>query len=219
MKYNKLGNTDLYVSPVGFGVLTVGNTQLNLPLEEGAELIKYAVSKGINFFDIAQYYETYPYLREGLKGIDMSENNPDRPVICSKSLDYTYSQLEYAIEEALRELNLETIDIFMLHEVRQDPDWEMRSDAWKCLIDYKEKGIIKAIGVSTHHVDVVEKMAEIPECDAIFPLINYAGLGIRKGDSHGTAEEMAAAIKKCSDAGKGVFAMKAFGVVILQVIT
>ena len=71
MKKNRLGNTDLYVSPVSFGVLTVGNTQLDLPVEEGAELIKYAISKGVNFFDTAQYYETYPYLREALKDIDM----------------------------------------------------------------------------------------------------------------------------------------------------
>lgn len=70
MKNNRLGNTDIYVSPVSFGVLTVGNTQLNLPVEEGAELIKYALSKGINFFDTAQYYETYPYLREALKDVD-----------------------------------------------------------------------------------------------------------------------------------------------------
>ena len=49
MKKNRLGNTDLYVSPVSFGVLTVGNTQLDLPVEEGAELIKYAISKGVNF--------------------------------------------------------------------------------------------------------------------------------------------------------------------------
>ena len=58
MKKNRLGNTDIFVSPVSFGVLTVGNTQLNLPVEEGAALIKYAVSKGINFFDTAQYYRT-----------------------------------------------------------------------------------------------------------------------------------------------------------------
>lgn len=211
MKKNRLGNTDLLVSPVAFGVLTVGNTQLNLPIEEGAELIKYAISRGINFFDTAQYYETYPYLREAIKDIDMSADNPDRPVICTKSLDYSYSEMEFAIEEALREMELEVIDIFLLHEVRQDPDWDDRSAAWQCLIDYKAKGIIKYIGVSTHHVDVTERMAGVAECDIVFPLINYAGLGVRKGAGHGTAGEMADAIKKCSDAGKGVFAMKAFG--------
>lgn len=211
MKKNRLGKTDLYVTPAAFGVLTVGASQLNLPVCEGAKLIKYAYSKGINFFDTAQYYETYPYLKEAFKDMDIAADDPERPIICTKSLCTTYQDMEYAIEEALREMELDVIDIFLLHEIRQDPDWDMRDGAWQCLMDYKEKGIIRAIGISTHHVDVTEKMAGIPECDVVFPLINFASLGIRKGDGPGTCEEMAAAIKKCSDAGKGVFAMKAFG--------
>ncbi|NLD20365.1 MAG: 4Fe-4S binding protein [Clostridiales bacterium] len=211
MKKKELGNTGLYVTPVSFGVLTVGNTQLDLPLEEGAALIRYAINKGINFFDTAQYYETYPYLKEGLKGINMQASPLKRPIICTKSLCLTYEEMEYAIEESLREMSLDAIDIFLLHEVRQDPDFELRKGAWQCLIDYKAAGAIRAIGVSTHHVDVAEKMACIPECDILFPLINYASLGIRKGDGEGSCEEMAAAIKKNADVGKGVFAMKAFG--------
>lgn len=207
MKKNRLGNTDLYVTPAAFGVMTMGKSQLDLPLEEGAELIRYAISKGINFFDTAQYYETYPYICEALKNIPPSQ----RPVICTKSLCLTYEEMEYAVSEALREMMIDTIDIFLLHEVRQDPDWDSRSGAWQCLQDYKASGVIKAIGVSTHHVDVTEKMAQTPECDVVFPLINFASLGIRNGDGPGTCDEMAAAIKKCSDAGKGVFAMKAFG--------
>lgn len=211
MQKNKLGNTDLFVTSIGLGVLTIGNTQLDLPLQEGAEVVRYAYEKGINLFDTAQYYETYPYIREAFKGIDMSENNPDRPIIASKSLDCTYDEMEAAILECLDALGLDKIDIFKMHEVRQDPDWKNRAGAWQCLLDYKAKGIVKAIGVSTHHIDIVERMASVPECDIVFPLINYAGLGIRKGAESGTAEEMAAAIQKCIAAGKGVFAMKAFG--------
>lgn len=211
MKKNRLGNTNLFVTPVGFGVLTIGPSQLNLPLEKGAELIKYAVSKGINFFDTAQYYRTYPYLKEALKDIDTTRDGGKRPVICTKSLCSSYEEMDYAVKEAQREMGLDVIDIFLLHEVRQAPDWQTRSGAWRCLMDYKAKGVITAIGVSTHYVDVTDMVAGIPECDVVFPLINFAGLGIRKGDGPGTSEEMAAAIKKCSDAGKGVFAMKAFG--------
>lgn len=211
MKKTKLGNTELKVTPVGFGVLTVGNTQLNLPVDEGAALIKYAASRGINFFDTAQYYETYPYLKEGLKDIDITNANPDRPVICSKCLGSTYSDMEDAINEALTELNTDVIDIFLLHEVLSPQDFRWRDGALKALLDYKAKGILSAIGLSTHYVDVTEMAADIPELDVVFPLINYAGLGIRKGDGQGTAEEMAAAIAKCHHAGKGVFAMKAFG--------
>ena len=211
MKRNKLGNTDIYVTPIGLGVLTIGNTQLDLPLEEGAEVVRYAYEKGINLFDTAQYYETYPYIREAFKDVDMSAGNPDRPIIASKSLDHTYEEMEAAIHECLDALGIDRIDIVKMHEVRQEPDWSDRAGAWQCLIDYKKKGIVGAIGVATHHVDITEMMADIPECDIVFPLINYAGLGIRKGAGPGTAEEMEAAIRKCLDAGKGVFAMKAFG--------
>ncbi len=211
MEKNRLGNTDIFVTPIGLGVLTIGNTQLDLPLEEGAEIVRYAYEKGINLFDTAQYYQTYKYIREAFKDVDMSLDNPDRPVIASKCLDYSYEAMERAILECLDELGIDRIDIFKCHEVRQEPDWSNRAGAWQCLIDYKKKGIIGAIGVSTHHVDITEMMADIPECDIVFPLINYAGLGIRKGDGPGTPEEMEAAIKKCLDAGKGVFAMKAFG--------
>ena len=42
MKYNRLGNTGITVSEIGFGVLTMGGSQLNLTVEEGASLLKYA---------------------------------------------------------------------------------------------------------------------------------------------------------------------------------
>ncbi|MBQ9016157.1 MAG: aldo/keto reductase [Firmicutes bacterium] len=211
MQRIRLGSTNIEVTPVGLGVLTIGNTQLNQPLQEGAALVRYAYDQGIRLFDTAQYYETYPYIREAFRDIDCCRENPDRPIIASKSLDRSYEEMEAAIEEALRELNLDYIDIFKLHEVRQDPDWDSRAGAWQCLRDYKARGVIGAIGVSTHHIDVVQRMVHVPECDIVFPLINYAGLGIRKGAQPGSPEEMSEAIRACIAAGKGVFAMKAFG--------
>ncbi len=205
MKYNKLGNTDILVSSIGFGVLTIGKTQLNLPLDEGAELVRYGLSKGINLLDTAEYYETYPYIHQALKGTNYN------PVIASKSLELSYSDMEKAIEEARRELDRDVIEIFLMHEVRHNGDFENRSGAWECLMDAKAKGRIKAMGVSTHHVDVAEKMADVAECDILFPLINKDGLGIRKGSGQGTAEEMATAIKANVEAGKGIFAMKVLG--------
>ena len=139
----KLGNTDIHVTPVGLGVLTIGNTQMNLSLKEGAEIVRYAYEKGINLFDTAQYYETYPYIREAFKDIDMSDDNPHRPVIASKCLDGSYEAMEFAIKECLESLNIDKIDIFKLHEVRQDPDWDSRAGAWQCLIDYRQREPLK----------------------------------------------------------------------------
>ena len=103
------------------------------------------------------------------------------------------------------------IEIFLLHEVRHNNDFEKRAGAWECLNDAKAKGLVKAIGISSHHVDVTEQMAMVPECDVVFPLINIKSLGIRKGPDAGTKEEMEEAIKENRKAGKGIFLMKAFG--------
>ena len=201
----KLGNTGLEVTPIGFGVLTVGKTQLNYPIEKGAELLRYALERGVNFLDTAQYYETYPYIKAALKGTDFN------PVIVSKCLDGSYREMKFAVEEARKEMDRDVIEIFLLHEVRDGPDWENRAGAWEYLNEAKAKGIVKAIGVATHHVDVAARCAGVPELDALFALINFKSLGVRNGKDAGTKEDMAAAIKRNADAGKGVFAMKVFG--------
>lgn len=205
MKKVFLGNTGIEVSTAGFGVLPIGPSQLALSVEEGAKIIKYALKHGINFLDTAQYYHTYPYISKALENESF-----DNLVICSKSLCWDYDGMMEAILEARTELNRRVIDIFLMHEVRSG-QLELRTAAWEALKDAKAKGLVRAIGISTHHVDVTEAAAAIPELDVVFPLINYASLGIRKGDEFATKEEMMAAIQKCHKAGKGVFSMKAFG--------
>ena len=205
MRMNYLGNTGLKVTEVGFGVLTVGKTQLNLSVDDGAAVLRYALECGINFLDTAEYYETYPYIGKALQGTNFE------PVIASKSLGHSYREMQEAIEEARRELNRDAVDIFLLHEVREDPDWDDRAGAWECLQEAKAKGLVKAIGLSTHHVDAAARASEIKEIDVLFPLINFRSLGIRKGGGSGTREEMAENIQKAAEAGKGVFAMKIFG--------
>lgn len=205
MKKIFLGNTGIEVSIAGFGVLPMGPSQLALPVEEGAKIIKYALKNGINFIDTAQYYRTYPYISKALEGNDF-----DDIIICSKSLCFDYDGMMDAIMEARKELNRDVIDIFLMHEVRSG-QLELRSDAWRALIDAKKQGLVRAIGLSTHHVDITEAAASMKELDVVFPLINYAGLGIRKGDEFASKEEMMEAITECHNAGKGVFSMKAFG--------
>ncbi|MCL1810173.1 MAG: aldo/keto reductase [Clostridiales bacterium] len=205
MTKKTLGSTGLEVTPAGFGVLTVGKTQLNYTVEKGADLIRYALERGINFLDTAQYYETYPYIKEALKGTSF------QPVISSKCLRSSYGEMKSAVEEAQAGMERDVIDIFLLHEVRSAADFERRAGAWECLREAKAKGSVKAIGLSTHHVDVADMCAGIKEVDVVFPLINFRSLGIRNGNEAGTKEGMAAAIKMNADAGKGVFAMKVFG--------
>ena len=210
----QLGSTGLMVSPVGIGVLPLGPCQLHLSIDRGASVIAYALEHGINFIDTAQYYMAYPYIRKAFeilkgKGIDTCML---KPVICSKSLSEDYEDVTDAINESLDSLELDKIDIFLLHELRTgDFSRRKKGGAWQALIDAKEKGLVSAIGASTHHVDVVEELSRCPECDLVFALLNYRGMGIRKGSGAGTPEEMLSAIQKCKKVGKGVFTMKVFG--------
>lgn len=208
MKKTQLGNTGLSVSIAGFGVLPMGPSQLALPVKEGANIIKYAIKQGINFLDTAQYYRTYPYIKEALK--ELTKDEKKELIICSKSLSWDYDGMMEAVLEAREELNRDVIDIFLMHEVRSE-QLELRADAWEALKDAKANGLVKAIGLSTHHVDITKAAASMKDLDVVFPLINYASLGIRKGDEFATKEEMMDAIRECHKAGKGIFSMKAFG--------
>ena len=205
MKKKRLGNTDLEVSIAGFGVLPMGPSQLALPVEEGAEIIRHALRNGINFLDTAQYYRTYPYISKALENGEFED-----VIICSKSLCQDHEGMMDAILEARESLNRDVIDIFLMHEVRSG-QLEERMGAWQALKDAKEKGLVRAIGLSTHHIDITKAAASMEDLDVIFPLINYAGLGIRKGDEFGTKEEMLQNMTDCHIAGKGIFSMKAFG--------
>ncbi len=209
MNKYKLGKTDIFVTPVGMGTLTMGFSQKNLSLEDGASVIVHAAERGINFFDTAQYYDTYRFLRPALD--EIRARGLPRPVVCSKTLEPEYDGAMDAVKECLDALNLDQVDIFLLHEVRGVTDFQARQGAWQALQDAKAEGLVKAVGISTHHVDACRKMAEIPACDVVFPLINKAGLGIRDGENPGTREDMEQVIAACSAAGIGVFTMKAFG--------
>lgn len=219
MQKQHLGNTGLSVSRAGFGVLPLGPSQRNLPLEEGTHLLLYAMEQGFCFFDTAEYYQTYSYLNHALDAWEAAGGSRSDFVISSKSLASDYEGMMNAIEDALRQLHLDTIDIFLMHEVRSG-QLEERTGAWQALCDAKKQGLVKAIGLSTHHTDIAASAAEIPELDVVFPLLNYAGLGIRTSEmsADGTviqrfasAEEMMDSIRLCHAAGKGVFTMKAFG--------
>ncbi|GAH30140.1 unnamed protein product, partial [marine sediment metagenome] len=110
--------------------------------------------------------------------------------------------------DALESLNRTYIDIFLLHAARVTPSvFEERAGALQCLKDYKAKGVIRAIGISTHAVGIVRRAAEIKEIDIIFPIINKLGIGIVGG----SIEDMIKAISDAHKAGKGLYAMKALG--------
>jgi aryl-alcohol dehydrogenase-like predicted oxidoreductase len=109
MEYRTLGKTGLSVSHLCFGVLTIGPLQANLPLAEGVALLEYAASRGVNFFDTAEDYRTYPYLRSLLRKVK------DKPlIIASKSYAVTAQEMSASLDRARKEMDRDYIDIFLL---------------------------------------------------------------------------------------------------------
>lgn len=189
------------VSRLCFGALTVGPLQANLPLAEGARIIRAALDAGVNFIDTAELYGTYGYIREAIRGCHKDV------IIVSKCYTYTARGMQDSLELALKELNRDYIDIFMLHETESILTIRGHWEAIEYLLKAKQKGLVRAIGISTHHVEGVLGAAGVPEIEVIQPLINKSGIGIKGG----TPQDMLAAIKTAAEAGKGLYGMKALG--------
>ncbi|MCI8336847.1 MAG: 4Fe-4S dicluster domain-containing protein [Peptococcaceae bacterium] len=202
MKINQLGKTDLFVSELCFGALPMGPLQMGVSVDDGARLLAKAIDSGINFIDTAEMYGTYEHIRKGIQG------HSGEVIINSKSTACDYQTMEKSIQDALAALGRDYLDIFLLHGARAGADvFSERAGAWQCLMDYKEKGYLRAIGLATHHVGAAANAAKEQELDVLFPLINKTGIGIIGG---GVAE-MLTSIEMCHKASKGIYAMKALG--------
>ncbi|AOT72858.1 aldo/keto reductase [Geosporobacter ferrireducens] len=202
LEYRILGNTGIKVSRLCFGALTIGPLQSNRTVDQGAEILQEAFRQGINFIDTAELYQTYPHIRQAIKNIDRQQL-----VIATKSYAYDRMTAAASLEKARKELDLDQIDIFLLHE--QESEYTIRGhlEALKYFIKMKEAGILRAVGISTHHISGVRAAAKMDDIDIIHPIVNISGLGIQDG----SMEEMATALEEAHQRGKGIYGMKPLG--------
>lgn len=189
------------VPPICMGSLTVGPLQCNLSPEKGSDVLAYAFGQGIDFVDTAQLYKTYEYIRLAVKKSGVN------PVISSKSYAYDRKTAMEAFEEARKALDRDYIDIFMLHEQESRMTLRGHREALEFYLEMKQRGLIRAVGVSTHNVCVVEAAAEMDEIDVIHPIFNIRGVGINDG----TSRDMEKAVERAYGCGKGIFTMKPLG--------
>jgi len=201
MQYVELGKTGLTVSRMCFGALIIGPLQSNLPPEKGAQVIQAALERGVNFIDTAELYGTYEHIKLAVKKSGI------KPVIATKSYAYTAEGAAQSVEKARKELDTDVLDIFMLHEQESRLTLRGHREALEFYLNEREKGRIKAVGVSTHNIEVVRAAAEMPEIDVVHPLVNKAGIGI--GD--GSIDEMLEAVEYAYKMGKGIYSMKPLG--------
>ena len=202
MKKVILGNTNIEVSKLCFGSLTMTPFQANLSIAEGAYLIEYAYERGINFLDTAEIYDNYSYIKQALLGIKREDY-----CIASKTYAYTKEMAKDSLEKALKELGTDYIDLFLLHEQESIHTVRGHFEAIEYFIKAKEQGKIRAIGISTHKIAGAKAVKEIPEIEIIHPIVNKYGIGINDG----SIEEMLSELKDLHNMGKGIYAMKPLG--------
>ncbi len=200
MKKKQIGNTDVVVSALAFGTLTLSPLQQNFSPEKGRDLILYAAEKGITLYDTAQLYDTYEPLKLAIA------KKPSLQV-ATKSYAWNKEEAQKAFDEARKALNKDYIDIFLLHEQESIYTMKGHREAFEFFLSQKSKGNIGAVGVSTHRVEVVDYGPRYPGLDVIHPLLNIEGIGI----SDGTRMDMEKACAKAHDAGIGIYGMKALG--------
>ena len=170
----KLGNTGIKASYLGFGTGTKGvgreSNQTRLGIVQFSRMINHAFDQGINYFDAADYYGTHEYLRSALKRI------PREKYVLSSKIWYRTSKIaQEDLDRFLRELGTDYIDILFIHCVTE-PSWaaDLR-EMVEVLEAAKQKGIIRAHGISIHNLDVLKGVPDNPWVDICLARINPIG--------------------------------------------
>ena len=190
MKFKKLGSTDLNVSLICLGTMTWGeqNTQ-----EEGFEQMDYALERGINFFDTAELYaippkeKTYGKTEEIIGNWFKLRNNREKVILASKiagpglkwirggGSQYSPDSIEQALNDSLKRLKTDYIDLYQLHwperksnffgrlgyQHKDENDWNKFEDILNSLNKIIKSGKIRYIGLSNETAWGLSKFLEL----------------------------------------------------------
>jgi aryl-alcohol dehydrogenase-like predicted oxidoreductase len=198
------GQTGLLVSPVCVGTGAMGPGRHNLSPDDGAAILRRALELGVNFWDTAPSYGTHPHLRQALAGV-----RRDDVVVSTKTRAFGPSEATAELERSLHELGLEHVDSALLHGVSSPEDLAAREGALEALLRARARGLVRAVGVSTHLYtgQLLDVLAERDELQVVLALYNRDGLGLRGGG----VEEHRVRLARLHARGKGVTAMKVVG--------
>ena len=181
MEKAELGSTGIRVSQLGIGTGTAhpsGHFAQSLMSEKDlADVLLFAFDKGITFWDTAFQYRTYPHIRQALRHVPRSDI-----VLATKVVTCNEHDTRRDFHVSLRELDVEYIDICLLHGVRTKREFLRRSGAFDELLRLKQEGRIRAVGVSTHGLSALQYVLDIQEIDVVWARINYAGIYMDTGN-------------------------------------
>ena len=149
--------------------------------------------QGINFIDTARGYTiSEEYIGNALEG------RRDKFYIATKSMSRDYENMKKDIEISLTNLKTDYIDLYQIHNLKIDEYDSIFDDnkAYRALLEAKEEGKIRNIGITSHSLDTIEKAIE----DGKFATIQFP---------YNIVEDQAdEAFKKAHEKGIGTIVMK-----------
>lgn len=198
MKYVPYGNTGKTVSTVGFGGMRFDTN--NRSMEENAELVRYANSQGITYFDTAPGYCADK--SEEIFGLAF-QDMPGEFVVSTKIMPHaapTVDKAREAVEKSLKRLNVDAIDFFHVWCLREMAHYEeaMAPGAlYEGLRKCREEGLVKHIVFSSHQPgDQIRQIVENGGFDGVLLGMNILNFPFRQEGA-----------KAAVDNGLGVVAM------------
>lgn len=155
MLYRKFGQEDFESSLLGFGTMRLPMTDGEKPEvdeEKAIELLRYAIDNGVNYIDTAYIY--HGGKSEVIVGKALKDGYRDKVKVVDKLpvwLAKTYDDFEKLLDEQMQRLDVDCIDVFLLHALNKKM-WNKikKMDVLKFLDRAKESGKIKYAGFSIH---------------------------------------------------------------------
>ena len=192
MKYRKLGSTDVELSEVGFGVWTVSAGWWGqYSDDQAADLLRRALDLGITFFDTGDTYgngrgetilaKAFGGRRDevviGTKfGYDFYSNPDQNRGQRERPHNWTPEFVRFALEQSLRRLGTDYVDLYQLHNPRMDAI--VRDDLFELLDRLRAEGKIRAYGAAlgpaiggTEHGDTVLAERKMDSLQIIYNLL------------------------------------------------
>jgi len=185
MQTRQLGNSDLQITPIGFGAWAVGGGDWEYAWgpqddDDSIAAIHRALDAGINWIDTAAVYglgHSEEVVARAVKGLS------SKPYIFTKcslvwdgdrKITRTYKHIREEIEGSLRRLQVDVIDLYQCHWPVEDAELE---DGWGVMADLKKEGKVRWIGVSNynvHQLKLAQAIAPITSLQPPYSLINSA---------------------------------------------
>ena len=206
----KLGKAGLRVPRVALGTGSIGGNQQSNQTRMGKEnfvkIARHAWDRGIRFFDMADSYGSHTFVREALKEIPRDKTTLLTKMWTTDTKWQKSGDVAGTLDRFRQETGSDYFDILLLHCMVR-PNWKEEKKLFiEGFSEAKEKGIVKAVGVSCHNWQAMVEAVDDPWVDIILARINPFGVHMDN-----TPEEVSALLARAQENGKGIIAMKIFG--------